>query len=70
MDIGTLDVRRLMLGLVTMCILLVLMSWYRDGSYILDLVKVFTNEKVHLIADAAAPSLIKAFILISAQDAH
>ena len=43
MDIGTLEVRRLMLGLVTMWILLVLMSWYRDGSYILDLVKVFTK---------------------------
>ena len=34
-----------MLGLVTMWILLVLMSWYRDGSYILDLVKVFTKLK-------------------------
>ena len=49
MDIGTLDVRRLMLGLVTMWILLVLMSWYRDGSYILVLVKVNKLKSLALV---------------------
>ena len=50
MDIGTLEVRRLMLGLVTMWILLVLMSWYRDGSYILVLVRP-TQSDPEIIAD-------------------
>lgn len=38
-----------MLGLVTRWILLVLMSWYRDGSYILVLVKVNKLKSLALV---------------------